>query len=112
MHRYQSLFAFVDVQTKGCTRGSHGSVCQNGDNIIPQEVRSCFGGLTVYAGSAYFEPTCRYQDAALAEVYNPADWHTTIRAPCEHVVLHLCLSQRTPFRIAVAPDMMTFWGGT
>lgn len=79
-------------------------------------VRSCFGGLTIYAATALLEPSCRYHPPSvgatadrLLKYANRDD-----KRPCEHVVFHDCLYRMHTrhggrSRIAIQPDMKTMW---
>jgi hypothetical protein len=89
------------------------SARRNG-NAVP--VRSCFGGLTLYRASVWFQESCQYA------VDNPKS-NTTAHLqryatkaserPCEHVVLHECLldskSNTNDVRIGVQPGLKTEW---
>ena len=64
----------------------------NAHRILP--VLSCFGGLAVYRGARFFEPSCSYTYDKVPELYIPASYHASLNDPCEHVALHLCLAER------------------
>ena len=85
------------------------------------QVRSCFGGLTMYRSKVYFDSRCGYQlglDPEEIKHPDPAKISSSImryaneddKRPCEHVVLHDCLTINNPhFNIAVNPKMLTQW---
>ncbi|KAG7361992.1 hypothetical protein IV203_025658 [Nitzschia inconspicua] len=75
------------------------------DGTVP--VRSCFGGLTLYRGSTFFQPQCKYSAdvKSLAAFANKDD-----ARPCEHVVFHDCLLKNDlSTYIAVKPSLKTYW---
>jgi hypothetical protein len=107
------------------------------DGIGCTRVKSCFGGMTLYRATSYFEQYCTYQ--LQANVKNQLEhWNDNVndnvdniennirygrsksiaryannkeKRPCEHVVFHDCLMKVTTghFRIAVNPALKTFW---
>ena len=84
-------------------------------------VRSCFGGLALYRSKAYFDTRCRYELGIDAnEIKNPDRKMISSSLmryankedgrPCEHVVLHDCLSRNIPWlNVAVNPKLLTKW---
>ena len=80
-------------------------------------VKSCFGGMTIYKSSVYFNRDCEYtlskeiieeQRNNQTSIMRYAD--NKEQRPCEHVVLHNCLSNKIPtFKVAVNSDLMTIW---
>lgn len=80
--------------------------------IVP--VRSCFGGLTIYKANVYFDGECKYQ--LQDEIIKQKDVETVMRysskadgRPCEHVVLHECLRNRSKegkFNIGISSKMI------
>ena len=68
---------------------------RNADTVVP--VRSCFGGLTMYRGSTYFNRNCRYSlpneyDKKLdPKLYYRRFANLEDGQPCEHVLFHECL---------------------
>ena len=100
------------------------------------EARSCFGGMTVYRASAWFEPGCRYgtdyvrgaeagagggdNDPAAATISDGLMRYASEAdgRPCEHVVFHDCLVRTADWdgrsnagrsRIAIMPKLLTLW---
>ncbi|NJK78137.1 MAG: hypothetical protein HC944_04965 [Nanoarchaeota archaeon] len=75
------------------------------DGTVP--VKSCFGGLTLYRGSTFFQSNCRYSvdTKHLSAFANKED-----ARPCEHVAFHDCLltNDRSTY-IAVKPTLKTYW---
>lgn len=80
-------------------------------------VKSCFGGMTIYKASVYFNRGCKYT-LSKEVIEKQRNNQTSImryannkeQRPCEHVVLHDCLSSKVPeFEMAVGSDMMTIW---
>ncbi|GFH49827.1 hypothetical protein CTEN210_06303 [Chaetoceros tenuissimus] len=77
-------------------------------------VRSCFGGLTIYKANLYFDGECKYQ--LQDEIIKQRDVESVMRysskddgRPCEHVVLHECFRKRlneTEFNIGVSSKMI------
>lgn len=87
---------------------NHGGNGGNGA-ATPVQVKSCFGGLTIYQASIWLnDQKCSYEndEPKINEKYaNKYD-----SKPCEHVVLHNCLhSKMSDFTLAVQPDMTTLW---
>eukprot|EP00591_Stephanopyxis_turris_P006640 CAMPEP_0195512590 /NCGR_PEP_ID=MMETSP0794_2-20130614/4496_1 /TAXON_ID=515487 /ORGANISM="Stephanopyxis turris, Strain CCMP 815" /LENGTH=578 /DNA_ID=CAMNT_0040640409 /DNA_START=122 /DNA_END=1855 /DNA_ORIENTATION=+ len=75
------------------------------DMIVP--VKSCFGGLTIYSATKWFNPHCHYNMniTALSRYANKND-----ERPCEHVVFHDCLIKNDPSTsIAVHSFLRTSW---
>jgi hypothetical protein len=79
-------------------------------------VRSCFGGLTIYAATALLEPSCRYHPPSVGEIADRLLKYANRddKRPCEHVVFHDCLyrihtKHGGHSRIAIQPDMKTMW---
>lgn len=69
-------------------------------------VRSCFGGLAIYKGSAFGEKSCVY-NAYQADLRRYAVRNAGV---CEHVVFHECLRKFIPdFRISIRTEMKTEW---
>ena len=116
------------LQTKAQQQSEHGTV----------DARSCFGGMTIYRASAWFEPACSYThgigvDAGirseLSSDANEAAATTGLMRyaseadgrPCEHVVFHDCLIRTNDMakggdssgggksRIAIMPKLLTLW---
>ncbi len=89
------------------------------------DVRSCFGGMALYTSQVYFNSKCQYElkegvQRSVESIQNKdakRDVKTIMRyannkelRPCEHVVLHDCLANRTlGFKIAVNPKLITIW---
>ena len=81
------------LQTKAKEQSEHGTV----------DARSCFGGMTIYRASAWFEPRCSYTHGIGVDArIGGSDSSTTSTGlmryaseadgrPCEHVVFHDCL---------------------
>lgn len=80
--------------------------------IIPAQ--SCFGGLAVYAGPRYFDQRCNYSYRDVPVDYVPAAYHGTLKSPCEHVALHLCLRHITGDKFAggIVSSMKSWWSGS
>ena len=59
--------------------------------MAPVPVNSCFGGLTLYRASVYFDTRCSHKRT------HPEQYHEYSnkmdKSPCEHVVFHMCLKQ-------------------
>lgn len=91
------------------------------------QVKSCFGGLTMYRSVKYFEPKCKYklegrivnklkdlkdvdkEDTSISESIMRYASNKEIR-PCEHIVLHDCFAKRSSnFNIALNPKLLTIW---
>lgn len=89
------------------------------------QVRSCFGGLTMYKSKVYFDSNCEYKlDVKIIDEIENMSIDTTRsksntimryanskeRRPCEHVVIHDCFVRNVPgFNIALNPKLMTVW---
>ncbi len=85
------------------------------------QVRSCFGGLTMYRSKVYFDERCMYKlriSDDEVQKPDPKSLHLSImryaikdeHRPCEHVVLHDCLVRENPqFNIAINPKLVTQW---
>ena len=79
--------------------------------VVP--MRSCFGGVGIYAGAAYFAEKCRYTRGrggpyAITRVSKQQE--STVGFQCEHVSLHECLRTTLPqFRAGVVRQMTTDW---
>ena len=78
------------------------------------QVRSCFGGLTIYRAATWLEPACRYSLPTDPETVRRLERYASEsdRRPCEHVVLHTCLQDVPSIRkarIAINPHMLTLW---
>lgn len=75
-------------------------------------VRSCFGGLSIYRATTFFEPKCSYtrrDDQPDLDRYASEN----DGSPCEHVVFQTCL-QDTPgllstAKIAIDPSLLLLW---
>jgi hypothetical protein len=76
----------------------------------PVEVRSCFGGLTLYRLDTWLNPSCRYYDPQKTWT-SDADpllryAKKSLRRPCEHVSFHECLRQHdSSFHIGIQPAL-------
>jgi hypothetical protein len=82
------------------------------------QVRSCFGGLSIYRASVWFDESCQYtldnvteyQHRHLERYASASD-----EMPCEHVTFHTCLQDsnipgRLPMtKIAINPNMISLW---
>lgn len=83
----------------------------NDQAVVP--MRSCFGGVGIYAGEAYFAEQCRYTRGrggpyAITRVNKQLE--PTEGFQCEHVSLHECLRATLPaFRAGVVRQMTTDW---
>ena len=111
------------LQTKAKEQSEYGTV----------DARSCFGGMTIYRASAWFEPKCSYthgmggEEGISRSVSSAASTGLMRYAseqdgrPCEHVVFHDCLirtndmvkggdsSDGDKSRIAIMPKLLTLW---
>ena len=111
------------LQTKAKEQSEYGTV----------DARSCFGGMTIYRASAWFEPKCSYTHGiGVNEGVGGTDASTTSTGlmryaseqdgrPCEHVVFHDCLIRTNDMakggdssgggksRIAIMPKLLTLW---
>eukprot|EP00978_Attheya_sp_CCMP212_P011295 scaffold27794_cov52-Attheya_sp.AAC.3 len=100
----------ISKHKKGVERGK-GSI-ELKSEVAPVEVKSCFGGLAIYFASKLLERKCQYRlpvdGVDYERLLGYANWDD--RRPCEHVVLHDCLSRAQPkTKIAIQPDMRTNW---
>lgn len=76
-------------------------------------VRSCFGGLSIYRATTFFEPKCSYtrqqgDEKRLERYASESDGR-----PCEHVVFQTCLQDHadiaSPAKIAINPNLLLLW---
>ena len=78
-------------------------------------VRSCFGGLSIYRATTFFEPKCSYtlqqQDADQRQLERYAS--ESDGRPCEHVVFQTCLQDHaeitSPAKVAINPSLLLLW---
>ena len=111
------------LQDKAQEQSEHGTV----------DARSCFGGMTIYRASAWFEPKCSYthgmsvnegtggSDSSAASTGLMRYASEADNRPCEHVVFHDCLIRTNGMtrrgdssgsgksRIAIMPKLLTLW---
>jgi hypothetical protein len=105
----------------------------NANQGEPVGVKSCFGGITIYRASVYFDERCKYcldkiavqkfqhyfQKQPQQEYFRQGLHQGDIfryasnkeQRPCEHVVFHDCLKRVSggKFRLAVNPALKTYW---
>ena len=75
----------------------------NYDNVI--QVRSCFGGLSLYHYSAFCQSNCKYVHKSKKPFVNYTYLHGLL---CEHIPFNICLHSKK-FKIGILTNLTHLW---